>query len=129
MDLYSDEEAGVITHDHPAFDGFDTTQVDAMIKKVGGNDADAALRLQAVVKLLESAKTSVKVIEVCVLCFVIVVSYNLFDDLSTVLLFNMFCTLIIHLLYIIFDIKHTQTQHDIISNIYWLNMKYNNTNQ
>ena len=70
MDLYCDEETGVITHDHPAFNGFDTTQVDAMIEKVGGNDADAALRLQAVIKLLESAKTSVKVIEVCVLCFV-----------------------------------------------------------
>lgn len=63
MDLYSDEETGVITHEHPAFDGFDTAQVDDMIKNVGGNDADAALRLQAVIKLLESAKTSVKIIE------------------------------------------------------------------
>ena len=67
---HCDEETGVITHEHPAFNGFDTTQVDAMIEKVGGNDADAALRLQAVIKLLESAKTSAKVIEVCVFCFV-----------------------------------------------------------
>jgi hypothetical protein len=89
MDLYSDEEAGVITHDHPAFDGFDTTQVDAMIEKVGGNDADAALRLQAVVKLLESAKTSVKVIEVCVLCFVYMSFYIIYLMISL-----LFCYLI-----------------------------------
>ena len=43
----------IITHDHPSFVGFETAEVDDMIEKVGGNDANAALRLHAVIKLLE----------------------------------------------------------------------------
>ena len=47
-------------------------QVDEMIEKVGGNDADANLRLQAVIKLLESRKVSVDLevgtIGICILC-------------------------------------------------------------
>lgn len=66
MDLSEyDEEKGTtndeITRCHPAFDCFAIAQVDEMIEKVGGNDADANLRLQAVIKLLESRKMSVDV--------------------------------------------------------------------